>query len=98
MESEPADSDGEPWYLDGQDAAHVVAELFELPDWTLDDDNVPATYTAPGGHLEVRLDEGGWSYEARREGDPEPAWHASFATGVPATAIRAFTAALLTAP
>jgi hypothetical protein len=93
-----AEPDGEPWYLYGVDAASTITELFEQPDWTIDDERLPATYTAPGSHLLVRLDNDKWVYEARKERDAEPVWRASFTTAVPAEAIRAFTAALLTAP
>ncbi|MBV9023384.1 MAG: DUF317 domain-containing protein [Streptomycetaceae bacterium] len=90
--------DDAPWYLDEQEAACVVTELLDRPDWTVDDDSAPATYTSSGGHLQVRLDGGGWLYEARDAADADPLWHAYFAPAVPAEAIRAFTAALLTSP
>lgn len=89
------DTDGDPWYLDGQDAAYIVTELFHRPGWTLDDNDVPAVYTSPGGHLTVRCPDSGWSFEARRTPDGDEVWHADFDSSVPPTAIAAFTTALL---
>ncbi|WP_269858019.1 DUF317 domain-containing protein [Streptomyces sp. RPT161] len=94
--TEVADSDEAPEYLDAQDAAYVVTELFDRPDWTVEDDDLPATYSSPCGHLKVRLDEDGWLYEAREQPTAAPVWNAYFTASVPADAIRAFTAALLT--
>jgi hypothetical protein len=92
------DSDEATEYLGTQDAAYIVTELFDRPDWTVDDDGLPATYSGPCGHLKARLDEDGWLYEARKEPKADPVWNAYFTRSVPVDAIRAFTAALLTSP
>ncbi|GAA1890630.1 hypothetical protein GCM10009753_19150 [Streptantibioticus ferralitis] len=41
------DSDEATEYLDTQNAAYIVTELFDRPDWTVDDDGLPATYSGP---------------------------------------------------
>ncbi|TKA08563.1 DUF317 domain-containing protein [Actinacidiphila oryziradicis] len=90
-----SDTTGDPWYLDGQDTGYIATELFHRPDWTIDDNDLPAVYTAPGGHLTVRCHDSGWSFEARRTLDGEEIWHADFDPTVPPAAIAAFTKALL---
>ncbi|MDF3291900.1 DUF317 domain-containing protein [Streptomyces silvisoli] len=89
------DSHDAPWSPDAPDAAHVVTGILDGPGWTVDDDSLPATYSAPGGHPWVRHDDDGWLYEARKAPEADPTWHVHFTSSVPADAIRAFTAALL---
>jgi hypothetical protein len=90
-----SESDAVPWSLDGQDAADVVTELFHSPDGTIDDNDVPAVYTAPGGHLTVRCAASGWSFEGRRFHGGEEIWQADFDAAVPPAVIAAFTTVLL---
>ncbi|WP_308185223.1 DUF317 domain-containing protein [Streptomyces sp. MNU76] len=87
--------DPAPWYLDGQDAAYVVTELFHRPRWTAYDNDVEGVYTGPGGHLTARCADNGWSFEARRTPGGEEVWHADFDAAVPPTAIKAFATVLL---
>ncbi|MDT3395314.1 DUF317 domain-containing protein [Streptomyces sp. B1866] len=99
--TEPRDDspteDGEPWFLDGQDAAHLVTELLDHhPGWTTEEYATETVYTSPGAHLTVRLAPSGWSLAAHhRTPDGATAWEAHFDPAVPPTAIKAFLTTLL---